>query len=177
MRLDLGAGNKRRPGYISVDKYGSPDQKVDLEVFPWPWETSSVSEVLLLHVLEHLGKDADTFLGIMQELYRVCKNGADIKVVVPHPRHDFFLGDPTHVRPIMPATFSLFSKKYCELFRKEGNANTPLADYLNVDFDIVETRVLPDKQFEHRTIEELNALERLYNNVIQEYQIDLKVVK
>jgi predicted SAM-dependent methyltransferase len=173
--LNLGSGAKKKAGYVNVDKYGEPDLKWDLESFPWPWETSSVDHVLLHHVLEHLGRDTDTFLKIIQELYRVCKGGASIEVIVPHPRHDFYLGDPTHVRPIMPATFSLFSKKYCELFK--GSANTPLAYYLDVNFDIGDTFVVPDDAVKDRTIEEINAMEKRYNNIVQEYQIHLKVVK
>ena len=50
------------------------------------------------HVLEHLGRDTDTFLAIWKELYRVAAPGATVRIVVPHPRHQDFLQDPTHVR-------------------------------------------------------------------------------
>ena len=37
MRLNLGCGNSKIPGWTNVDKIGacSPDQVVDLEAFPW----------------------------------------------------------------------------------------------------------------------------------------------
>src|SRR5438128_1961143 len=94
LRLNLGSGQNPKPGYINVDKSGSPDLKWDLEQFPWPWEDSSVDEIQLIRVLEHLGESTATFFKIIQELYRVCKNGAIIDIAVPHPRHDDFLGDP-----------------------------------------------------------------------------------
>ena len=40
--------------------------------FPWPWGESSVDEVHLIHVLEHLGREPHVYLGIMKELWRVC---------------------------------------------------------------------------------------------------------
>ena len=51
IKLNLGCGEKKFPGYINVDKYGSPDVNHDLESFQWPWETNSVSEIKLIHVL------------------------------------------------------------------------------------------------------------------------------
>jgi hypothetical protein len=45
---------------------------------------------VLKHVLEHLGRDPIVYLEIMKELYRVCEDGATIRVVVPHHRHEFF---------------------------------------------------------------------------------------
>src|SRR6185295_19995878 len=93
LRLNLGCGAKRLPGYVNVDKFGEPDVKLDLEVFPWPWATGSVGEILLVHVLEHLGHDPAVYLRIVQEMYRVCVPDARVRIVVPHHRHDFFFSD------------------------------------------------------------------------------------
>jgi hypothetical protein len=177
MRLNLGSGSRKLEGYVNVDKYGDPDLKLDLEVLPWPWETSSVSEVQLKHVLEHLGQTTEKFLGIIQELYRVCHHGAKVHIVVPHPRHDFFLGDPTHVRAITPELFSLFSKTWCDKFVAEGNANTPLAHYLNVNFDMGQIYLVPDQAYRGLPLAEVCKLEKQRNNVIEEYQFTLEVVK
>ena len=111
LKLNLGCGSKKLDGYLNVDKFGEPDMVFDLETFPWPWEDSSVSKILLSHVLEHLGQDTDIYLNIIKELYRVCKNNAEILVIVPHPRHDTFMTDPTHVRPITVDGLIMFSKK------------------------------------------------------------------
>ena len=93
-----------------------PEIVQDLEIFPWPWPDNSADEILLCHVLEHLGQTPDLFLKIMQELYRVCKPNATVTIMVPDPRHDFFLNDPTHVRPhhAPVTTRDMFSKKQCE---------------------------------------------------------------
>ena len=84
LKLNLGSGQRPRPGYINVDKYGTPDVTHDLEAFPWPWPDDSVSEIVLCHVLEHLGFDANVYFAIMKEMYRVCQANARIHISVPH---------------------------------------------------------------------------------------------
>jgi hypothetical protein len=126
-KLNLGCGARKIEGFIGVDKYGTPDVRHDLEQFPWPWADSTVAAVKLIHVLEHLGRDPDVFIGIMKELYRVCAPGAKVEIVVPHPRHDNFIGDPTHVRPVTLGMMTLFDRTACEEWQRGGFANTPLA--------------------------------------------------
>src|SRR5205823_14106756 len=69
IKLNLGCGKRKMAGYVNVDKSTSvaPDLLLDLEALPWPFETDTVSEIQALHVLEHVGRDTDNFLGIMKE--------------------------------------------------------------------------------------------------------------
>jgi hypothetical protein len=138
MKLNLGCGFNHSNGYVNVDKYDavSPDVVYDLEILPWPWENNSVREIVLNHVLEHLGQTTDQFLGIIKEIYRICRDGAVIKITVPHPRHRTFLSDPTHVRPILLESLRLFSKEYCRYVDDRNHSDTQLAVYLDVDFKI-----------------------------------------
>lgn len=183
LKLNLGCGNRKFAGFVNVDKYGTPDQVVDLEVFPWPWADSCVDEVVLIHVLEHLGGDSETFRGIIQELYRVCAPGARVTIVVPHPRHDNFLGDPTHVRPITMQLMTLFDRESCEAWQAKGFANTPLALYWGVDFKIVGHKEIPDEPYntllaeKAMSFEDLNVLARERNNVIAEIHLVLEARK
>jgi CheY-like chemotaxis protein len=89
------------------------------------------------HVLEHLGRDTDIYLGIFRELHRVCRDGAQIRIVVPHPRHDVFLNDPTHVRAVTRESLELFSLAKNREWAASGAANTQLARFLGIDFEIV----------------------------------------
>ena len=181
LRLNLGCGEDHKPGYINVDKYGNPDIFHHLEKFPWPWEDESVEEVLMKHILEHLGESTDDYLGIIKELYRVCVGGAAINIIVPHPRHDDFLDDPTHVRIVTPAGLSLFSKSKNAEWIGKGFSNSLLGLYLDVDFEIIGV----DYVFDPVWAEILNdkddmfiyqAVKR-YNNVIRETLINIKVIK
>ena len=185
MKLNLGCGLNKMDGFVNIDKSPAcePDRVMDLEELPWPFDGDSVSEVALVHVLEHLGENTGTFLGIMKELYRVCRPGARITIAVPHPRHDNFLGDPTHVRPILPETLQLFSRAKNEEWRGMGAPNTPLAFYLEVDFELTSVKMDLDKvwhetaQREQLTQDQVSEAIRRYNNVISQIICELKVVK
>jgi SAM-dependent methyltransferase len=183
MKLNLGCGTRKLLGFLNVDKEGTchPDEVADLEKpFPRHWKHDSVDEVVLSHVLEHLGRDQKIYLRFFQELYRVCQNGAIIHIAVPHPRHDHFLGDPTHVRPITIEGLQLFSQAQNANWIKEKAANTPLAKYLKVDFEVVRKNYVFDKRWSDKipmTPEQLNFAVASYNNVIQEIQVDLMAVK
>ena len=107
VRLNLGSGNDRRPGYINVDNGNCDcDLDWDLENLPLPWEDSSVDEVLALHFMEHLSKDK--FIPFMREIYRICKNGALIHIEVPYFLSSNFACDPTHKMPFAERTFNYF---------------------------------------------------------------------
>lgn len=185
MRLNLGCGQDKRKDWINVDKIAAaePDEVVDLEELPWPWPDSSVDEVAMKHVLEHLGAETEVYLGIVAELWRVCRPDAKVQIIVPHPRHDTFLGDPTHVRPITPQGLELFSQRRNREWAKKGNANTPLGLYLGIDFELENVDMVPAAGWRERllrqeiTMDDLMRAEGMYNNVILEIHIVLRAVK
>ena len=183
LKLNLGCGEKRPEGFINVDKYGEPDVRHDLETFPWPWEDNSVDEVLMIHVLEHLGQQPDVYIGIFKELYRICQPDAVIRIAVPHHRHDNFFADPTHVRPVTAFGLSLFSQKLNRQWIEEGAANSPLGIYHEVDFEVAKVSMTPSQVWRNRYPEQVNDAQLLmresniYNNLIEQMDIELKVVK
>ena len=181
----MGCGLNKLPGYTNVDKYAycSPDLMLDLEQAPWDIPSDTASEVIFNHCLEHLGQQTDVFLNIMKELYRICQPDALVKINVPHPRHDHFIGDPTHVRIITPLVLSLFSKKNCLHWQEIKAANSPLALYLDIDFETVSVTQVPDNFYTEKLKsgeiknEDLYELAKNNNNVIKEFRILLKAIK
>jgi hypothetical protein len=183
LQLNLGCGQDLRPGFVNVDKFGEPDVRLDLEQFPWVWTDNSVATILMSHVLEHLGQTSEVYLQIWQEIYRICQPNATILVYVPHPRHDNFLSDPTHVRAITWDGLMMFSQEFNRQCIAQGAANTPLGLYLNIDFSLVHGCQWLDEpwrsnymahQYDFKTITQLM---RQYNNVVQQSEFELRVIK
>lgn len=185
LRLNLGCGHSKLPGWINVDHFPGcqPDQVHNLEDFPWPWNDNSVSQMYMSHVLEHVGATTSVFIRILQEIYRVCAPDALVRVVVPHPRSDNFICDPTHVRPIMPGTFVMFSQAANQEVIDNGWSNTPLGIQTGIDLEILSVVITLEQYWQ----DELNAgeiaesdidmLAFQYNNVITQFDITLQVKK
>ena len=184
-KLNLGCGSKLLTGYTNVDKFNlyKPDLVHDLEIFPYPFKDNSIDEIILSHVLEHIGQVPDVFNSIIKELYRICKNDSIINISVPHPRHDEFISDPTHVRPITILGLSLYNKKLNKKWEEQKASNTPLALIHNVDFEIISVQYVVDQKYQNLLREkkisekEIEEYAKKFNNVLKEINIKWKVIK
>lgn len=185
MKLNLGCGLRRLDGYVNVDRAAESGADVvcNLEQTPWPWPDDSVEEALFNHSLEHMGGDPQVFLAIMTELYRVLRPGGRALINVPHPRHDNFVGDPTHVRAIMPETLKLFDRQLNEMWREAGKANTPLSIYTGADFKmagmrvILEQSIYEDLQAGRLTTVQVDQMVKRQANVAVEFRFVLEARK
>ena len=185
LKFNMGCGQNHLPGYVNVDaaEASRPDEVVDLEVTPWPWPDNCAEEVRFIHSLEHMGGQSKVFLAMMTELYRICAPDASVIIHVPHPRHDFFLNDPTHVRVITPELMALFNRDFNEQWRTTGASNTPLAFYTGVDFKITSYQGVLAEPFrtQNQTGQisqaELEEAVRFRNNIIEEWRINLRALK
>ena len=180
MKLNIGSGSKRYPGYLNVDMDAgsNPDFIVDLEKDIYPFDDNSIDHVLAHHVLEHMG---DGFFHCIKELYRISKHDTIIDVRVPHPKHDTFLIDPTHKRPIYPHTLDMFSKLRNKRDLENNGCETPLGFINEVDLIVVEHNYTLDSywqpKFQQMSEEECEHIARSMNNVILEISIKLRVNK
>ncbi|MFZ0407760.1 MAG: hypothetical protein WAM11_06585 [Cyanobium sp.] len=187
MKLNLGCGPRPIAGYLNIDSVASfvPDRVMDLERTPWDLPSDGAEEVLLNHVLEHLGASTETFLAVMTELYRVCANGALIRINVPHPLHEHFRTDPSHVRRITPQTLSMFSRAECDQAAAVSSPMTPWAHILEVDFELASVQYVADARtralLETKGLlapsDRLEDYAEIYNNLIEEIRIELLVHK
>ena len=89
-----------------------------------------------------MGESSQLFLDMIKELYRICRNGAEVEINAPHPRHDDFHNDPTHVRVITPPMLMLFDRQLNDDWQQARVANSPLAHYLHVDFVLDRVNVI-----------------------------------
>jgi len=185
MRFNMGCGHNKRPGYVNVDAQAAaqPDQLWDLEEAPWPWPDGCAEEVLFIHSMEHMGGVPSVFLEIMRELYRICAPDASVVIHAPHPHHNDFISDPTHVRAITPEMLRLFDKAANDEWQALGAANSPLAHYTGVNFAIADTQMLLEKDYAAAlregklTKEAVDAAVRSRLNVVREVRVTLRAVK
>jgi hypothetical protein len=93
-KLNLGSGRKRFADAINLDITADtqPDVIHDLNKKPWPFIDRTFSEVLAYDVIEHL----DDTLATMEEIHRICRDRAIVKITVPHFSCANAFTDPTH---------------------------------------------------------------------------------
>lgn len=180
MKLNIGSGSDRFENFINID-YDlncNPDYCLDIEKDKLPFEDNSVDEVIAHHVLEHLGEG---YFHFMQELYRVCQHGAIVDILVPHHRHEYFLNDPTHRRPITVQGLWLFSKKYNDACAQQNARASKLAYYYGIDFEVGDVTYTPDPAYVEKFDGKPSSFVETYiyehNNIIMEVGIKLIVVK
>jgi len=104
--LDLGCGNRKRPGCLGVDINPRSDADVvhDLDDLPYPFEDSYFAEAYADNVLEHL----EDVVGVLEELHRICAPQATIRIAVPYFRSHWAFIDPTHHHFFTVQSFSYF---------------------------------------------------------------------
>lgn len=117
MILDLGCGSKKRPGAIGVDNNPASGADVihDLDAFPYPFETSTADEIYLDNVLEHLADVVAT----LEEIHRIGKPGALVRIDVPYFRSRWSAVDPTHRHAFAVDSLGYFDPKHAffDLYR------------------------------------------------------------
>lgn len=109
-RLNLGCGRKKIADAVNVDVTSEtdPDLVHDLNQMPWPLPCNRFAEVLAFDVIEHL----NDILGVMEEIHRVCKPGAIVRITVPHfSSHNAFT-DPTHRHYFGCSSFDYFTGEH-----------------------------------------------------------------
>jgi predicted SAM-dependent methyltransferase len=180
LKINIGAGESRVAGYINIDydPKTNPDYVVDLEKDRLPFEDNSVEVILAHHVLEHIGEG---YFHCIKEMYRVCKHGAIIDIQVPHHRSDDFFSDPTHRRPITVDGLRLFSRKYNQLCREQQCHASKLAEYLEIDLEVVEFTQRPRSEviprFTGRQKEEVEQYFHEHCNILDEVHVRMVVLK
>lgn len=102
--LDLGCGPRSKmAGSVGLDKRPAPHVDVvhDLNVYPYPFPDDEFDRIEMSHILEHI----DRPLRAINEVYRIAKNGATIRIITPHYSSQLSYGDLEHFHHFGYITF------------------------------------------------------------------------
>lgn len=105
-KLNLGCGKRPIKGYINLDIVKLPGVNVihNLNKFPYPFNKNTFEEIYCSHILEHV----EDLIKVMEELSRIAKPNAKIKIISPYFASLSAFLDPTHKIFITGRTFNLF---------------------------------------------------------------------
>jgi len=103
VKLDIGCGEHPQEGFIGIDVQAFKDHKIiqhDIETYPWPLPSGSISLAMASHVVEHISRANFGFVKFMNEVWRVLKPGAQFMISAPYGLSALYIQDPTHQNPI-----------------------------------------------------------------------------
>ncbi len=110
--LDIGAGETRRPGFVTMDKRSLEGIDIvhDLEVFPYPLDDEICLTIIGSHIVEHI--KPWLMLDFMDELWRILKFKGQLALSLPYGVSRGFQQDPTHCNICNEATWQYFDPKF-----------------------------------------------------------------
>jgi SAM-dependent methyltransferase len=103
--LDLGCGpHAKKEGSIGLDKRPAPHVDVihNLNDLPYPFSDDEFDWIEMSHIIEHV----DRPLLVMDEVHRIAKDGATIRIITPHYSSQLSYGDLEHFHHFGYVTFS-----------------------------------------------------------------------
>jgi SAM-dependent methyltransferase len=106
--VDLGCGRDKVAGTVGVDFAGNAaaDVRHDLDVYPYPFSDSCFEVVVLRNVIEHVRN----VVGLMEEVHRIGRSGADVLITTPHFSSLYSYQDPTHLRHLALDSLDYFTE-------------------------------------------------------------------
>lgn len=112
---------------LDINAEHEPDIVHDLDVMPWPLESSRYDELHAYELIEHLGRQGDfrAFFAFFSEAWRVLKPDGYLAGMCPSWRSMWAWGDPGHTRVITSGTLVFLSQAE---YRKQVG-KTAMTDY------------------------------------------------
>ncbi|MEM2956656.1 MAG: methyltransferase domain-containing protein [Candidatus Pacearchaeota archaeon] len=163
-KLNFGCGKDIRKGWVNVDiqKGKGIDKSFDFRKFPYPFKSNTFDYVLIDNVLEHLPNPQR----VMKEIWRICKNGAIVKIVVPYYNSYYAYGDPTHVN---------FYNEYT-IKQVIGESDYNVKKTIK-KFEIIKIRLIPQRYLRFLDQKFLHILGRIFGNVVIQIEVEIRVLK
>jgi SAM-dependent methyltransferase len=118
MKLDLGCGQNKEPGYVGMDIIPGPAVDVvhSFDSFPYPFDDNVFDEVKCMSSLEHV----EDLVKTVSEIHRILKPGGILKVWCPHYSGPDAYRDPTHKTFFAYTTFDRFTVGGSYLAQENG---------------------------------------------------------
>jgi SAM-dependent methyltransferase len=171
LKLDLGCGIFKRPGYLGIDRrrFEGVDGVTDLTKKLWIFEDPKLGDVPLVpfpaggftlpdncvaevhcsHFLEHLdhNQQRPERVRFMNEMWRVLVPGGKATIITPHWASNRAYGDFTHAdKPVSEMFYSYLNKEWRKVNAPDNDAEFN-ADGYTCDFDSqIGHRAHPDMQ-------------------------------
>ena len=169
MKYNFGCGRQKLAGYVGVDIVEMPTVEIvcDFNIFPYPMADSSAEEILMDNVLEHLNEP----MKVLEEVFRILKPGAIVKIFVPNCKSNSAFTDPTHKHFFTENSFKYFEK------------NNPLNFYTKAKFELVKFNFINDRHetsLKHRLrkfIPGKKILNYFLFNIYDELYFELRCIK
>lgn len=152
---------------IGVDnqKCKSVDKQHDLTKFPYPFKDNSVDTFYSAHFVEHL--TGEQRIKFFNEVYRILKPNARIRLIHPYYKSARAVQDPTHqFPPICEESYLYWTKQ----FREDNRLGHYLGD-CNFSFNIFYTFM--DNSWMNKNEETRNFAIRHYFNVVADMIVDM----
>lgn len=130
-KINLGCGKDTMEGYINLDiaKLPGVDIVHNLNLYPYPFKDNEFEYVYCDNILEHL----NDIIKPLEEIHRISKKGAIVKIIVPVFPSVWTFCDPTH-----KSVYTYFTLNY---FRPEDN----LDYYSKAKFNIKKRKIIFQK--------------------------------
>lgn len=111
MYIDLGCSRYKTADYIGIDILRVEGADVIGDACYLPFADSSVDGIYANHCIEHIQDQ----LSVIGEMWRVCRDGAIIHLIVPHFSNPAYYDDLTHQHLYSTRSFEHYDHDYHDL--------------------------------------------------------------
>lgn len=131
IKLELGCGARKTPGYIGIDIRKYDDVDIDGDAFEILTQLPDkcCSEILAFHFFCHI----DEWEKLLSEIARVLIPGGRIKIVNPHFSNPYAHNDPTHKK--LSGVYSMNFFADCSFLRRK------VPTYASLDLSVKSIRL------------------------------------
>ncbi|MFC1562596.1 methyltransferase domain-containing protein [candidate division KSB1 bacterium] len=131
--LDVGCGpNSKKEGSIGLDKRPAPHVDIvhDLNEYPYPFPDNNFDWIEMSNIIEHVEKP----LYMLNEVHRIAKNGATVRILTPHYSSQLSYGDFEHLHHFGYRTFLTLQNTGLFKIKKKELCFTDLYRVLGISF-------------------------------------------